>query len=96
MTVPWIDEIERDVAYDRRSVKGLGSHPAIERDRQSVCFLGLFVAGVELGDMGRHFLRRRPACQEVAQHLLGSLRRFATCPQRDQQAGDDRTVGLDP
>ncbi|MGH7484222.1 MAG: hypothetical protein ACREMY_01290, partial [bacterium] len=30
----------------------------------------------------------------VADHLIGSERRLAACPQADQQAGDDGAVGL--
>ena len=75
-------------------MKGLGSQDAIELARPSVRFCGLLVGQFQLGDVCRHLLCRGPPRQEVAQHLLRSLRRFAARPQGDEQAGDDGAVRL--
>ena len=54
----------------------------------------LFVVVFELGHVSGDIVRRRPAHQQVAQHLVRAFRRLAARPERDQQAGDDRAVGL--
>lgn len=36
-----------------------------------------------------------PAHEVQADHLITAERRFPTCPQADQQAGDDRAIRLD-
>ena len=66
----------------------------IEPAAQSVGFCGLLVGLFQLRDVCRNLVGRRPARQEVAQHFRSSLRRFATRPKSDEQAGDDRAVRL--
>ena len=45
--------------------------------------------------MGHHLLQGGPSLQVQAEHLEGPQRWLATGPEVDQQAGDDRAVGLD-
>ena len=75
-----------------------GTRPAAgagERGMRSVFFRGLlFVVAFELGHVSGDIVRRRPAHHQVTQHFVRALRRLAARPERDQQAGDDRTVGL--
>ena len=44
--------------------------------------------------MGQQFVFVGPAHQLIAQHLVRAFGRLATGPEIDQQAGDDRAVGL--
>ena len=58
-------------------------------------FRGLFVGAFEFRQVGVEFLDRGPVHQVEAEHLVRAFGRFAAGPEGDQQAGDDRTVGLD-
>ena len=45
--------------------------------------------------MGFNVIGCRPAHHQIAKHLLRSFRWLAAGPERDQETGDDRAVGLD-
>ena len=55
----------------------------------------LVVVRFELGEMGQQFGFGGPTHEKIAQHLVRAPRRFAAGPEADQQAGNDRAVGLD-
>ena len=44
--------------------------------------------------MGQQFVFVGPAHEVIAQHLVRAFGRLAAGPEVDQQAGDDRTIGL--
>jgi len=52
-------------------------------------------AGFQFFEVREQFLLVGPTLQVQADHLIGPQGRFAARPQRQQQAGDDRQVGLD-
>ena len=45
--------------------------------------------------MGGNIINCRPTHPQITQHFVRSFRRLATGPERDQQTGDNRAVGLD-
>ena len=81
-----------------RSAQREGTRAAVgagERRMRSAVFRSLlFVVVFELGHVSGDIVRRRPAHHQVAPHFLCAFRRLAARPERDQQAGDDRAVGL--
>ncbi len=56
---------------------------------------GSFGRGFQFRDMFDKLLKRRPAHEIQANHLVTSQGWLPPCPQTDQQTNDDRTVGLD-
>ena len=56
--------------------------------------MGLGVVFLQFGDVGQQFLFAGQAAEVEADHLVGPQRRLAARPEADQQAGDDRAVGL--
>ena len=78
-----------------RSVKWLGV-PGLQSSfaGRSVFFRGLFVGEFQFRQMGFHLIRRGPAQHVEAEHLVRPFRGLAARPEGDQQAGDDRAVGL--
>ena len=67
---------------------------AIERRGRSDFFRGLFVGAFEFRQVGVEFLDGGPALHDVAEHFVRAFGRLAAGPEGDQQAGDDRAVGL--
>ena len=67
---------------------------AIERGGRSDFFRGLFVGEFQLCQVSFHLIRCGPAQHVEAEHLVRALRRLATRPEGQHQAGDDRAVGL--
>ena len=57
-------------------------------------FRGLFVGEFELRQVALQFVDHGPAQHLIAEHLVRPLGRLAAGPEGDQQAGDDRAVGL--
>ena len=55
----------------------------------------LLVVELELCHMGFNVIGCRPTHHQIAMHFLRSFRRLAAGPERDQETGDDRAVGLD-
>ncbi len=78
-----------------RSVKRLGL-PGLQSSfaGRSDFFRGLFVGEFQFRQMGFHLIRRGPAQQGEAEHLVRPFRGLAARPEGDHQAGDDRAVGL--
>ena len=80
------------------SAQSEGTRPAVgagEQRRRSAFFRGLlFVVAFERGHVSGDIVRRGPAHHQGAPHFWRAFRRLAARPERDQQTGDDRAVGL--
>ena len=63
--------------------------------RHSKTTTGFKVVGLEFCEVRQQLLLVGPALQIEADHLVGPQGRLAAGPQGQQQARDDRTVGLD-
>ena len=78
-----------------RRVKRLGL-PGLQSSfaGESIFFRGLFVGEFQLRQVSFHLVGRGPAQPVEAEHLVCAFRGLAAGPEGDDQAGDDRAVGL--
>ena len=83
----WRDECQ---AMKRRDVRSSERR----RDRQDRGSSGFGVLFLNFGQMGQEFVLVCQTGEVMADHLVRPQCRFATRPQADEHAGDDRTVAL--
>ena len=87
----WENMPERDEAARGISQSAQHETPRFAEHNEKASAVG----GLEFCEVGEQLLFIRKPDEVKAHHLVRAQRRLAACPEAQEHAGDDRTVGLD-